>query len=101
MPCDPPFAEIEGVAPLPAKTLAEDQITYPARNVGCFGPDAVKAIRGFEIDGNMADFRVTGMSGRWALRKDRDVKSARQQPLDDDESKPACPADYDGVLSTH
>jgi hypothetical protein len=49
----------------------------------------------------MADFWIPGMSGRWTLRKDRDVKSARQQSLDDDESKPACPADHDGVLSTH
>jgi len=101
MPCDPPFAEIEGVAPLPAKTLAENQITYPARNVACFGPDAGETVRDFEVDGNMADFRVPRVSRRWPPGNDRDVKSAGQQPLDNDKSKTTRPPNYDGVLSAH
>jgi hypothetical protein len=81
--------------------LTEDQIAYLSQSVACLGPDAVEAVHDFEVDGNMADFRVPSVSRRWLPGNDRDVKSARQQPLDDDKSKTTRPPNYDGVLSAH
>src|SRR5882762_3931362 len=87
--------------PLTAKPLTENQITYLAQRVACFGPDAVEAFHDFEVDLNMPGFGVSCMSGRWTSGDDRYVKSAGQQPLDDDKSKTARSPDHDGVSSAH
>nr|ALS90740.1 MetaGeneMark_Unknown Function [uncultured bacterium] len=69
--------------------------------VACFVPDAVETVRDFEVDGNMADSGVPGMSRRWAPGNDRYVTSAGQPPLDDDKAKTARPSNHDGMLSAH
>src|SRR5947199_10368946 len=87
--------------PLTTKPLTENQITYLAKIIAGLGPDAVETLRDFEVDGNMADSGVPGVSGRWAPGNDRYITSAGQQPLDDDKAKAARPPNHDGVLSAH
>jgi hypothetical protein len=41
------------------------------------------------------------MSGRWTSRDDGHDKTARQQPLDDDQAETPGASYYDGVLSAH
>jgi hypothetical protein len=86
---------------LTTKPLTENQITYLAKIVACLGPDAVETVRDLEVDGNMADSGVPGVSRRWTPGNDRYVTSAGQQPLDDDKAKTTRPSNHDGVLGAH
>jgi hypothetical protein len=86
---------------LTPKALTKDQVTYPSGPIACAGPDIVEAVGKIEVNGNMADFAVSRMAGRWASRDDGHDKSARQQPLDDDQAETSGASHYDRVLSAH